>query len=180
MSHRALLAGFAMVTLALPAAAAPAGSAATPAMVPFNPNSSKVQSELQAVQTDTVEQFDPVARAQALAAELPRAWRGSYLAYGSGAPVMVQLQLASLEAVGQMVVLKGSMTLGSVTTPVQGNLNAKSDQLDLLILGDTSSLGLESGGSFLGLQVFQLSSWQAPRLTSPGGKLELSAEGSNI
>lgn len=180
MSHRALLAGFAMVTLALPAAAAPAGSASQSGMVPFNPNSSQVRSELQAVQTDTVEQFDPVARAQALAAELPRAWQGSYLAYGSGAPLSVQLQIASLEAVGQMVVLKGSMTLGSVTTPVQGNLNAKSDQLDLLILGDTSSVGLEPGGSFLGLQVFQLSSWQAPRLTSPGGKLELSAAGSRI
>jgi len=66
------------------------------------------------------------------------------------------------------------MTLGSVSTPVQGNLNAKSDQLDLLILGDATAVGLEPGGSFLGLQTFQLSGWEAPRLTSPGGKLELS------
>jgi len=174
MSHRALLAGFAMLTLALPAAAVPTGSATKPGMVPFNPGSTQVRSQLEAVQTDTVEQFDPVARAQALASELPRAWRGSYLAYGSGAPVSVQLELAALEPVGQMVVLKGTMSLGSVSTPVQGNLNAKSDQLDLLILGDATAVGLEPGGSFLGLQTFQLSGWEAPRLTSPGGKLELS------
>ncbi|MEB3235661.1 MAG: hypothetical protein VKM98_09570 [Cyanobacteriota bacterium] len=161
-----------MLSSPLPLLAAPA----TPksAMVPFNPNSAAVQAQVEAVQTDTVEQFDPVARAKALEAELPRSWSGSYLAYGSGAPLMVQLDLASLEAIGQMLVLKGSMTIGSVVTPVQGNLNAKSDQLDLLLLTDTSADGLEPGGNFQGLQAFQLSAWEAPRLTNAGGKLELS------
>lgn len=175
MSHRVLLACVVTLPLALPAVAAPAAKPA--AIVPFNPNSATVQAELKAVQTDTVDQFDPVARAQVLVRELPRRWRGSYLGYGSGAPLTVQLELASLEAVGQMVVLKGTMTFGSLSTPVQGNLNAKSDQLDLLILGDTSAVGLEPGGSFVGLQAFQLSGWEAPRLTSSGGKLELVAAG---
>ncbi|MEB3173351.1 MAG: hypothetical protein VKL97_05755 [Cyanobacteriota bacterium] len=166
MVCRALLVCSSLLISAAPVAAAPA-------MVPFDPNSAAVRSQLQAVQSDSVDQFDPVARAKQLAADLPRRWRGSYLAYGSGSPLVVQLELNSLEAVGQMVVLTGSMTVGSVVTPVQGNLNAKSDQLDLLLLGDASSVGLEVGGGFQGLQAFELSSWESPRLTSAGGKLEL-------
>jgi hypothetical protein len=155
-----------------------APGAAQPALVPFNPAGAAVQSQLEAVQTDTVEQFDPVARAQALAAEMPRRWSGSYLAYGSGTPQAVRLELGQLTAVGQMVVLSGTMTIGSVSTPVQGNLNAKSDQLDMLILGDTSAVGLEPGGIFQGLETFQVVGWEAPRLTNPGGRMELSASGS--
>lgn len=171
MSLRSLLVALPLLSMAAPAAA-------QPGLVPFNPGSAAVQSQLDAVQTDTVELFDPVARAKTLAAEMPRRWSGSYLAYGSGTPQTVQLELAQLDAVGQMVVLNGTMTIGSVSTPVQGNLNAKSDQLDLLILGDTASVGLEPGGSFQGLQTFQIVSWEAPRLTNPGGRLELSAAGS--
>jgi hypothetical protein len=167
MVRRALLACCSLLAMSAPVAAAPA-------MVPFNPDTAAVRSELEAVQTDTVEQFDPVARAQMLAAEMPRNWRGSYLAYGSGSPLVVQLDLTAMEAVGQMVVLQGSMTIGSVVSPVQGNLNAKSDQLDLLLLGDASSVGLAVGGGFQGLQAFQLSSWESPRLTDAGGRLELS------
>lgn len=180
MSHRALPAVLPALAAACSLAAAPLLPAASqqPAMVPFNPNSAAVRSDLQAVQIDSVEQFDPVARAEALSRELPRRWRGAYQAYGSGSPLSVQLELASLEAVGQMLVLRGTMTVGTVSTPVQGNLNAKSDQLDLLILGDASSVGLEAGGLFQGLQTFQLSGWVAPRLTTSGGKLELTAVGS--
>ena len=150
-----------------------ASAAPHPAFVPFNPNSAAVRTELKAVQSDTVDQFDPVARARVLASDLPRTWSGSYVSYAGSAPHAVQLDLASLSAVGQMVVLKGTMRIGSLSTPVQGNLNAKSDQLDLLVLADTTAVGLEPGGAFQGLQAFELSAWQAPWLTSPGGKLVL-------
>ena len=33
---------------------------------------------------------------------------------------------------------------------------------------------LEIGGRFLGLQDFSLAGWEAPRLTNPGGRLDLS------
>ena len=173
MVLRALLAASTLLplALALPAAAKPKPQSA---MVPFNPNSAQVQEQLAVIQTDTVEQFDPVARAQLLTAELPRRWSGSYQAYGpTGASQAVQLDLSSLTAVGQMVVVRGTMTIGAVSTPVQGNINAKSDQLDLLLLGDTSAAGLEAGGEFQGLQTFELSAWEAPRLTTTGGKLTL-------
>ena len=80
---------------------------------------------------------------------MPRRWGGTYLAYGTaGASQAVKLDLASVTPVGQMIVLRGTMTIGSVSTPVQGNLNAKSDQLDLLVLGDANAAGLELGGQF--------------------------------
>jgi hypothetical protein len=170
MTLRPLLAPLAVMAAAWPVIAT---AAPQPAFVPFNPSSPAVRSELKTVQTDTVDQFDPVARARSLATELPRRWSGTYVGYAGGAPQTVQLDLSGLEAVGQMVVLKGTMTIGSLRTPIQGNLNAKSDQLDLLVLADTTSVGLEPGGAFQGLQTFQLSAWEAPRLTNPGGKLLL-------
>ena len=54
-----------------------------------------------------------------------------------------------MAAMGQMVDLRGMMTFGSVTTPVQGNIHAKSDQLDLIPLADPLIAGVEPGGVFL-------------------------------
>jgi hypothetical protein len=153
--------------------------AATPVplggLVPFTP---PAQAPLDSQQAgfSSVELFDPVARAQQLADQLPRSWSGSYQAFGGGARVPVQLRLASLRPMGQMVDIRGELTMGGVSTPVQGNLNAKSDQLELLPLIDNLSLGLEPGGDFLGLQGFSLSGWNAPRLTNPGGRLVLEPE----
>jgi hypothetical protein len=65
------------------------------------------------------------------------------------------------------------MAIGGVETPVQGNLNAKSDQLDLLPLGDPLGGALEPGGAFQSVQGLSLSGWSAPRLTTPGGRLQL-------
>lgn len=120
-----------------------------------------------------VEVFDPVARAAVLAQQLPRQWSGTYQPFTSAPPVTVQLTLASTLALGQMVDVRGEMTIGSETIPVQGNLNAKSDQLDLLLLGESRAAGLENGGDFRGLQGFNLSGWRAPRFTHPGGQLVL-------
>ena len=172
LSMRGLLAALPLLAAALPAAAQ---SIKPGAMVPFDPNSASVRSQLEAVQTDTVEQFDPVARAKALAKDLPRRWSGTYVPKTAGTAQTVRLDLASLTPIGQMLVIKGTMTIGSFTSPVQGNINAKSDQLDLLLLGDTASVGLEPGGMFQGLQTFQLSDWESPRLTNAGGKLQLTA-----
>ncbi len=120
-----------------------------------------------------VETFDPVARAGVLAQQMPRQWSGTYQPFAGGAPLTVELTLASATALGQMVDVRGQITVGSVSAPVQGNLNAKSDQLDLLLLGKLEMTGLELGGEFLGLQGFGLSGWVAPRLTNPGGQLVL-------
>ncbi len=121
-----------------------------------------------------VESFDPVARASDLAVTMPRQWCGRYKSFPNGMAQEVLLNLSSVQAYGQMVALRGDMTIGTIKTPIQGNLNAKSDQLDLIPLADSLPDGLESGGEFLGLQGFDLAGWEAPRLTNPGGRLSLS------
>jgi hypothetical protein len=122
----------------------------------------------------SVETFDPVGRAELIASRIPRFWRGSYRAFERGAsPQPVQLLLDSAVPSGQMVVLRGRMLIAGVETPFQGNINAKSDQLDLLPLASGLGAALEVGGEFQGLQGLSLSGWHAPRLTNPGGRLQL-------
>jgi hypothetical protein len=152
-------------------AATPLGS---DGFIPFNPPVAGMLSGDGIVGADAVETFDPVARAQLLSQEISRTWSGTYQSFDTGSVVPVQLQLSSLEAMGQIVYLRGEMSIGGTTVPVQGNLNAESDQLDLLVLCACKDVaGLEIGGSFSGLQGFQLSGWQAPRLTNQGGRLAL-------
>ena len=121
----------------------------------------------------TVLRFDPIARAANLATSMPREWCGSYMSFTSGNTVDVKLTFAKLQPIGQMVDLRGNMQIGGISTPVQGNLNASSDQMDLLPLASQLTDDLEPGGNYLGLQGMTLSSWQAPRLTNRGGSLSL-------
>ena len=124
----------------------------------------------------TVRQFDPVARASQLVQELPRIWSGSYTPFGPGESATARLNLSFLRALGQMVYVRGEITLGSKSIPVQGNLNAASDQLDLLLLGDYPASNLVNGGYFEGLQGFSLTGWSDPRNTNPGGQLVMTPD----
>jgi hypothetical protein len=121
----------------------------------------------------SVEPFDPEGRAALIARVIPRQWRGSFQSFGGGAALPAALDLGAVRAMGQMVDLRGNLRIGNAMSPVQGTLNAKSDQLDLLLLGDMGSVGMEPGGQIQGLQSMSLSSWRAPRLVSPGGRLQL-------
>ncbi|KEF41026.1 MAG: hypothetical protein ER33_13755 [Cyanobium sp. CACIAM 14] len=153
--------------------------AATPVpaegFVPFTP------PERQSIQQDggvsgEVETFDPIARARLIAEQIPRRWSGSYQSFSGGPAVPVVLRIDGATPVGQIVDLRGSMAIGGVETPVQGNLNAKSDQLDLLVLADPLGAALEPGGQFQSVQGLSLSGWSAPRLTTPGGRLQMVPE----
>ncbi|HYP04409.1 MAG TPA: hypothetical protein VER57_07655 [Cyanobium sp.] len=125
------------------------------------------------IEAGPVETFDPIGRARLIAELLPRNWRGTYRAFDGSPPVPVQLQLDSTTPMGQMVDLRGQLRLGDSATAVQGNINAKSDQLDLLLLTDEPLAGLDPGGEFQGLQTLSLSGWRSSRLTSLGGRLQL-------
>ncbi|MEB3165346.1 MAG: hypothetical protein VKO65_01615 [Cyanobacteriota bacterium] len=166
----------------LPLAAAPLLIASTPlpssmppppsdSFVPFVPPASAA-----ALTMGPVDVFDPIGRARLIAEQIPRRWSGSYRPFQGGGGQRVELQLSSATAIGQMVDLRGTIRIAGVTSPVQGNLNAKSDQLDLLVLGDSIGAGLEPGGEFLGLQGLSLGGWIAPRLTDAGGRLQLTPE----
>lgn len=130
--------------------------------------------------SSSVETFDPIARAELLTRKMPRLWKGSYRAFDGSSAVPVELQLDAVAAQGQMVTLRGRMAIDGVSSPVQGNLNAKSDQLDLLLLGNRLGAALEAGGEFQGLQGLSLSGWQPPRLTSLGGRLNLVPQASSV
>lgn len=144
--------------------------------VPFTPPVQGAFKLDQATGTETsrVQTFDPEARAQVLAVQIPREWSGTYQSFASGGPVPVQLRLSKLTAIGQIVDLRGEITIAGVSSPVQGNLSAESDQLDLLVLGSTIGAGLEPGGLFQGLQGLELSGWNGLKPTEMGGRLALS------
>lgn len=157
----------------LPLAAAPLLIAASPLpsdlFVPYVPPGGSMT-------VGEVNVFDPIGRARLIADQIPRRWVGNYRPFQGGGGQPVELTLESVTAIGQMVDLRGQVTIAGVSAPVQGNLNAKSDQLDLLLLGDTLPPGLEPGGEFLGLQGLSLGGWIAPRLTDLGGRLQLSPD----
>ena len=148
--------------------------------VPFQAPTGSAQRLDKATDTDVgpVQTFDPAARAQVIAKELPRQWSGTYQAFGGSAPVPVQLAFTAVTAMGAMVILRGEMTIAGQKTPVQGNLNAQSDQLDLIPLAAKLGGGLNAGGTFQGLQGIALSGWNADRLTDMGGRLALEPMGS--
>ncbi|MFM8277953.1 MAG: hypothetical protein ACKN89_13400 [Cyanobium sp.] len=140
---------------------------------PFTPPPSAF-SDQQMGLVGEVATFDPVARAALIATEMPRSWNGDYRPFDApGKVVPVQLSIASAVPAGQMVVIRGNLQIGEVATPIQGNLNAKSDQLDLLVLGDRIGGDIEPGSEFTGLQGLRLSGLRAPRLTTMGGRLQL-------
>lgn len=125
------------------------------------------------MESTPVETFDPIGRAALIRDQMPRLWGGSYVPFDSSAPRPVELSLDQVSASGQMVVLVGEIRIDDRVSPVQGNLNARSDQLDLLVLGENPGPGLEPGGSFQGVQGMTLTGWNAERLTAMGGRLLL-------
>jgi hypothetical protein len=161
-----------IVLAASPMAAAADTSLPADAFVPYSPPRSSLVDE--GGLSGSVETFDPVGRAELIAARIPRFWRGSYRPFERGAAARpVQLRLDSVVPDGQMVVLRGRLQIAEAESAFVANINAKSDQLDLIPLTETLDLGLEPGGAFQGLQGLSLSGWNAPRFVSPGGRLQL-------
>jgi hypothetical protein len=157
----------------VPAAAALLASAVVAATPIPQPAYLPPTDQATGTETTRVQTFSPVARAEVLARQIPRRWVGTYQSFGSGAPQPVELQLSSLTPIGQIVTLRGEISIAGVKSPVQGTLSAESDQLYLLVLGDRIGAGLQPGGLFQGLQGLEISGWNALRLTDMGGRLAL-------
>ncbi|MFN7900512.1 MAG: hypothetical protein ACK5N0_12760 [Synechococcaceae cyanobacterium] len=140
---------------------------------PFTPPAS-AYSDQQLGLVGEVATFDPVARAALIASQMPSRWSGDYRPFDNVSQVVpVQLSIASAVPAGQMVVLRGTMQIGEVSTPIQGNLNAKSDQLDMVLIGDRIGGDIEPGAELMGLQGLKLSGLRGPRLVTMGGRLQL-------
>ncbi|MFN6338342.1 MAG: hypothetical protein ACK41W_06400 [Cyanobacteriota bacterium] len=123
--------------------------------------------------TPGVEAYDPVGRARLIAERIPRVWSGTYRPFNSGRVFQATINLERVTPLGQMVDLRGQLTLDGVRAPVRGNIHAKSNQLDLLVLGNTLGAVLDPGGEFQGQQGLSLSGWLPPRPTGLGGRLQL-------
>jgi hypothetical protein len=121
-----------------------------------------------------VDSFDPVARARLLSSSTPRFWRGRLYSTDNPRGTVAELSLDELVPIGQRIDLTGSLRIGPTTVAVSGNLNAESDQLDLVLLGDALPADLEPGGSFQGLESLRLSRWEAPRQMGTTAILQLS------
>lgn len=158
--------------LPLLVAATPLPSDAYKPYVP-PPGLSGTQAGPLLMESAPVETFDPIGRAALIRDQMPRFWSGSYVPFDNSSPQPVELSLEQVSAAGQMVVMVGEIRIADRVSPVQGNLNARSDQLDLLVLGDNPGAGLEAGGYFQGVQGMTLAGWNADRLTAMGGRLVL-------
>tara|TARA_B100000700_G_C15000185_1_gene835861 strand:+ start:437 stop:979 length:543 start_codon:yes stop_codon:yes gene_type:complete len=124
----------------------------------------------------SVDNFDPVSRAVTLAKTLPRNLCGSYRSFDSENVKVVSVVFSEIQPIGQILTLKGKMSIDNKISPIAGILNAKSDQLELFPLAKNEHLDLDSGGSFIGLQGAKLLTWKSSRLDKPGGRLELKAK----
>ena len=151
-----------------------------PAFVPFTPPSQGAIGPLMVEPLDPlnaeriqVESFDPEARAQYLAGTMPRLWRGALSTKNAPRSVSAELNINRMVAIGQNLDIFGMLTLAGQAVPIQANINTKSDQMAMLLLGDKLPVGLEAGGEFQGLEMLKLSSWEGSRLTSAGAILEL-------
>ncbi len=121
----------------------------------------------------SVNNFDPVKRAAGLVNTFPRKWCGLYRSFEDDSNVDVIINFSGIKSIGKILELRGEMFIDDVKTPIRGYLNAKSDQLEILLNSNNRIPGLEDGGSFLGLQGTRLLAWNSPRLTHSGGRLEL-------
>ncbi len=124
----------------------------------------------------SVESFDPVARAKELAKTMPRRWCGTFRFFDDELDHDVKLLFSKVTPKGQIISLSGEMRIGNIQTPINGYLNAKSDQLELIPLADILLPGMKPGGIFMGLQGSQIFGWKATSLQNLGGKLLIQEE----
>ncbi len=121
-----------------------------------------------------VESFDPVERANDLVESFSRKWCGTYSSFNDDSVFDVTLVFSNVTSTGQMVFLSGELSIDNRTINLRGNLNAKSNQMELLIDSDQVVAGLEPGGMFVGFERSKILAWKAPRLNNFGGILLLS------
>ncbi len=120
-----------------------------------------------------VESFDPIARAIAISKSFPRRLCGTYHSFDQNASFDVKLTFSEVIPKGQIISLKGNLKIDKYMMPVQGSLNAKSEQFELLIVSRQTPLVLGSAGSFSGLQGINLLGWNSSQFTNKGGRLSL-------
>ena len=121
----------------------------------------------------SVENFDPVIKAKELARTLSRKWCGNYSSFNDRSKTNVTLLFSKVEPIGQIISLDGQLLIDRKKLDVRGNLNVKSNQIELLINSNELILNLEPGGTFFGLDGLKRLVWNSTRLNNAGGYIDL-------
>jgi len=122
----------------------------------------------------SVDDFDSIERARKLTNSMPRKWCGTYSSFNDGSNVEVTLDLIDVQPIGQIVDIGGEILIGGYRKDFRGNLNAKSNQTQFIIVTNEWIFDIEPGGTFVGLGDAKKFVWNAPRLNNRGGILDLS------
>ena len=121
----------------------------------------------------SVENFDPVKKAKELARTLSRKWCGTYSSSNDGSKINVTLLLSMVKPIGQIVSLEGQLLIDGNRIDLNGSLNVKSNQVELLIVSNELIFNFEPGGTFVGLDGLRKLIWNSTRLNNPGGYIDL-------
>jgi len=121
----------------------------------------------------SVENFDPVENAKELAEKLSRKWCGTYSSFNDGSKFDVTLLLSQVDFIGQIVDVRGEIFIDGLRARVRGNLNAKSNQIELIVISNQLIVDIEPGSVFLGLEGMKSLVNKSSRLNNLGGRLDL-------
>ena len=124
----------------------------------------------------SVENFDPEERAKELVKTISRKWCGTYSSFKDGSSQTATLLISKVKPIGQIVALQGQLLINGRNTQIRGNLNAKSNQIELIPLSNKWIFDIEPGGIFVGLQGPKRFIFNSPRLTDYGGILDLNKD----
>ena len=120
----------------------------------------------------SVDSFDPAERAKEMEKRISRKWCGIYRSFKTGETLDVTLLLSKVKSIGQIVTLRGDVLIDQTKTKFNGNLNAKSNQTELILLSNKWISDIEPGGIFLGLEGAKNFVWKPSRLNHLGGRLD--------
>ena len=121
----------------------------------------------------SVDTFDSLERAKELARTIPRKWCGTYRSFDDSSNFDVILLLSKVKAIGQIVSLEGQLLIDGKKTNLRGNLNAKSNQVELIVAPRQWGSDLQTGGIFIGLDGMKSLIWNSSSLNKLGGRLNM-------
>ena len=120
----------------------------------------------------SVDNFDPAERAKELEKRISRKWCGTYRSFKTGETLDVTLLLSQVKSIGQIVAIQGDVLIDQMKIKFSGNLNAKSNQTELILLSNKLISDIEPGGIFLGLEGAKNFVLKPSRLNHLGGRLD--------
>ncbi len=120
-----------------------------------------------------VENFDTGKRAVEWSKKVSRRWCGNYSSFNNESNFVVTLLLNEVKPTGQIVSLTGDIYIGDFKTNFKGSVNAKSDQIELILGSKKLIYDIEPGGKFIALDDTKIFVWRSPRLSQSGGLLTL-------